>query len=108
MAAGASGFQLAPAWLPHSKDGGSRQGRGAFISTLDRLPLALLILDYNGFWQLCLLAVLHVLIITDVRHTIFVLKRSRTKRIDVALIVPQDALHGQRITGTGRFDRIHG
>lgn len=35
IAAGTSGFLLAPAWLLHSKDGGSRQGRGAFISTLD-------------------------------------------------------------------------
>lgn len=35
ITAGASEFLLAPAWLPHSKYGGSRQGRGAFISTLD-------------------------------------------------------------------------
>ena len=27
---GASGFLLAPAWLPHSKDEGSRQGREVF------------------------------------------------------------------------------
>ena len=35
ISAGACGFLLAPAYLPYSKDRGSRQGRGAFILTLD-------------------------------------------------------------------------
>ena len=53
-------------------------------------------------------AVLHVLVYAYMELAAIVIERPGTELVYVALIVPQDALHGQRITGTGRFDRIHG
>lgn len=41
------------------------------------------------------------------QQTIFVIERSRTNLIDVAVVVPQDALQCQRITSAGRFDYVH-
>ena len=59
IAAGASGFLLAPAWLPRSKDGGSRQGREAFILTLARHSPVLLLLR-NGMHQFALQTAFHI------------------------------------------------
>lgn len=50
---------------------------------------------------------LHVLINADVWQTIFVIKRSRTKLVDIAVVVPQDAFQCQRLTSTGGFDHVH-
>ena len=70
-------------------------------------PLTLLFLDYDGIHQFCLQAVLHVLINTDVRQTIFVIKRSRTNFVDVAVVVPQDVIQCQWVTCTGGFNHVH-
>ena len=97
IAPGASGALLAPAWLAHSKDGESRQGCGAFISPLGRLPLALLFLVYDGSYQLCLQAVFHILVHAYVRQTVFVIEcpytikhrgHNRNKRLIIIIIFP--------------------
>ena len=51
--------------------------------------------------QFVLQAVFHVLVHPHTRRTVQIIEHPGTQLIHVAVIVPQDALHCQRITGAG-------
>jgi len=58
----------------------------------------------DGPDQSALQSALHVLVHPHMGRTVQIIERPGTELVYVALIVPQNALHGQRITGTGRLD----
>ena len=62
----------------------------------------------DGPDQSALQSALHVLVHPHMGRTVQIIERPGTELVYVALIVPQNALHGQRITGTGRLDHRQG
>ena len=58
----------------------------------------------DGMNQFDLQSALHILVNADMRLSAAIIKRSGTQLVYVAVIIPQDTLHGCDITGAGCVD----